>query len=261
MRDRQHIASLDALEALLGQLVPQFDVRGRFDVGDRVLGHPVVAENDVAVVVVALRRARMFVTHEGGEAAGRGPVVRLFGHVAGALPQGTRGLKTVRAAFAANIRHALGVLADDYANERRQPFSAFAAQEPARVDVVHLAVFIKTELHLAEELGVIGDRREIQRTLKLLSHEHAAVLGIGRDRNGLSFGEAIRVGRSSSRAERTGVIREGRMDVQVAEIRVAVGVAVHADLPVLGVCHQACAELRLPGPQGFGRHCLLRQPA
>ncbi len=51
------------------------------------------------------------------------------------------------------------------------------------------------------------------------------------------------------------------MDVQVAEIRIAVGVSVHADLPVLGVGHQVCAGRLLPGLKGIGRQGLLRQPA
>src|SRR5262249_32410304 len=97
---------------------------------------------------------------------------------------------------------------------------------PAAVDAAHEAVVARgtgraAQHHLAEELGVIGHRGEVERTLELRAAPGPAggVPRVEADR--LAAREAVGLLRSRARALRAGVERPARVHVQVAEQRLA----------------------------------------
>ena len=83
--------------------------------------------------------------------------------------------------------------------------------------------------HLAEQLGVVGDRGEIQRPAQL-QRPPAPVLVVGLDLDPLAFGETIRIVRGVARVLGGRVQRKGGMHVQVAKPNAARRVVLRAAL-------------------------------
>ena len=208
VRDGQHVGTLGA-PGVHGLPEVLRVVRHHRGVGQlRDLGG---AEDHVAVQVPAIRGGGVLVRHEGGEPArvvvprrglldfspgapGDGGVAELLGHAA-ALEAGDHP--------AEGGGDLLGVGAEQALDERQ---------------LVQRTVGIVRLAHGADVFGVVGDRGEVQRTARQADVEPGGVA----DR--IALGEPVSVVRHGAHVEDVGVERQPGMDVQVAEIGVAVGV-------------------------------------
>ena len=169
----------------------------------------VVAEDDVAVQIVAAGIRGPFVADEGGEPA---RFVRLFRRLDRLLPGASIGRRAGQRKERLRER-SLRERDDDF--DRR-------IRSLARLDhVVPLAArrigeeFGLSGKQIGEEahiVGVIGDDEEIERPRQLRRLP-------GRGRDLFALGEAIRIARTKPRAESAGVHRERGVQMRVAEER------------------------------------------
>ena len=238
VRYGQDLATRNAVQALAGQTVPEFVVGRRLETGDRQCRHLVVAEDDVAVVGVAVRRATVLVGHEGREAAVRGPVVCRFGHLAGALPIGPRGFQAAAAVLAADVgaarRHVSRQAPHEEENRRRPALAKRIAASAG----VGLAVGVRTQREFAEELRVIGYRREVERRADPADSLRLAAFRVRRKRDFPASRKSVGIGRQRRHAQGPRIVGVGSVYVQITEIGVAIGVSIRAGLPLFRVTHE-----------------------
>ena len=210
--DREHVAA----GLLLVGRHPFPEIAGIVAAGrQRRIGHDlackiaVVAEQHVAVEIVAAGVRRPFIADDGREAARLVGFFRGIDRImpGGAIGVGTRivkdrTLELTRAERGDDVDGGGGALAR---LDHVIPFAAQRVREKLRFPFQE----IREEAHI---VGVIGDDQEVERPRKFRELS-------GRGHDLLALGETVGVARTEPRAERPGIKRHACMDMSVAEER------------------------------------------
>ena len=207
--------------------VPEVDrVRG-FEGRDGELRDARVTEDHVAMDLRHVDRVAVLPTVEGGEGAGFARVVpalccapRL---APGRLQRGAAGRVSVAADLAPAPHHAddAGHLPSHLESGERRLDRHFASESTAGVCVVSVGARGRAEVHLADPLGVVGDRGEVEGAGQTSPAIADAVFFEGTESDRLAPREAVSVVGRGEHPARAGVHRELRVDVEVAEERLA----------------------------------------
>ena len=156
-----------ALETLRLERAPEALGRGRLDVGGGVGLRHRVAEDHVAVEVVARGHAGPFVADERGEAARGAAVVVGLGGVLDLAPRTAAGLAAAGAVRAAE-RIAGGMLAAvDVAVHEHVAELGKSPDHATHERVMARERGVLADLGLAEQVAVVGDDREVERAAQL----------------------------------------------------------------------------------------------
>jgi hypothetical protein len=241
VRNRDVRAAGDAQRAAGLQRAPQAPRRRSVDRGRRELGHVLVAEQHVAVEIARVHRGRPLVGDEGRERAAGAAVVGGLRRVADVAPRPARRVDAVlagRAAEAVPLR-------------LRQPRQASVHHEeretrPAAIDAADDGVVagergVVADVRLAEELGVVRDGSEVERSLELGVSPRRSVVGMGLQPDALAPREAVRVARQDARALGARIERVRGVHVQVAEEGPAKRIAIAAGLAQLRALERGAA--------------------
>ncbi len=195
---------------LLGHPGPEFLLVGAVERRERHVGDVEVTEDDVAMHVPGLRRGGPFVACQRRELAG--PVVVDRGLDLDVLPGAARGLGTSVERRVTGVRAA--VVFDDILQE---PCALLVnglevAQLLEHRIVAALGTRDLRRVHLADELGVVGDGNPVERpadVVLLAVHDHVTALR-----------ELVGLVRRDPRTADVCVERVGRVHVRLAEVRV-----------------------------------------
>jgi hypothetical protein len=266
VRNRERVAAVVALDALGSKPSPQLRHVPRAGVvgADGQLRHPLVAEDHVAVEVLEVRRVGVLVADEGGEGAGRAAVVVLLRRLLDRPPELSRAALAIHPRQAADARALLAVRLVGHSHvhplvggEQLHQEDAAAGHHADRPPVAQGTRVRGADVHLPQELGVVGDRREVDGPPQLRHHHRVAVL-VGK-LDGLALRVAIGVPGVVALAGDVGVEGVTGVDVKVAEERLTQRIAVLAVLPGLGAVEaRSCRD----GEQrGRYQGCERRHPA
>ena len=225
MRNRERVAARDALDAVFLERLPQVDCRRCFDPADGQRGHVLVAEHHVAVQVGALANARgPLVAHEAREAAVGRPVVGFFGSVPDLLPDPSGCVAAVLAVASAKAKAPTFLLDHSPVPEADESRHGEVAVSNAHRVPVGPGFWIGTEIHLPQELGVIGDHGEVEGAVELYGAQGVALGVIGLDSERFSLCKPVGVARSVPRVLGVGIEGVGGVDVGVSKKRATQGI-------------------------------------
>ena len=213
MGDRQHVAAGLVLVGLhpfpqIARIVAA-TVASTVKGSTRLALSPTVAEDDIAVEIVAAGIRGPFIADERGEAA---RIVGFFGRLDRLLPGGAIGRRSWKRGEGGRER-ALG----EGDNDLDRGVGALARLDhvvpaPARRIGEQVRIAGKELWEEPHIVGVVGDDQEIERSRQLRRLAR-------RSRDLLAFGKAIGVGWAEPRAEGARVERERRVEMRVAEER------------------------------------------
>ena len=233
MRYRDRVAAGPVPQALLFQVVPQMHLGGRLYPAQGPPRNPLVAKNHVVVQVLAGAHAGgPLVADKAGELTAAAAIVGLLGRilyippgVAGGGKAGSVVLPAKAPAFFPG--HAVGPEGGE--GILRQP----AVGDTDRVPVT-AGPGGGAQAHLTHELGVIGDRREIQGPIDLDLALGAVLVVVGLDAHGRAAGEGIGIRGLVARILAAGVERPGGVHMGVAEPGAAQRLVIGAGFALLG---------------------------
>src|SRR5262249_8321180 len=155
--------------------------------------HVLVPKDHVAVEVLAAGSLGPLVADEGRERAARGAVVRGAGRIADLLPRTRGGLVTrlpILSAESVPQRRIVGGPSGQEEEGEARP----ATEDHAGGRVVAGRAGCLAHVDLTEELGVVGDGGEVERTSELRGAERSSLAVVRLDADLLPASEAIRVG-------------------------------------------------------------------
>ena len=240
VRDHDRIAAPAGVEAVALDRVPEAlrdAVLRCLELARGEVRDVLVAEDHVAVLVAADEARGVLVADEGRKSAGIAPVVGLLGRRLDLAPDRDRRGVAIDArlrAEAVRLRRVGNSCGKEPLDDHGEAVVRIVVRTKvaAHLDVVDAGVLARAEVHLTEELRVVGDRREIEGPVDAGTARRLLIVVGKRER--LAARERIGVARPDLRPVDVGVGREAGVHVQVAEERTAQQVEAGAGLAALG---------------------------